>query len=50
MIFGIRKQVSKVKQNSINVDGDTIVAKGHVRNLGLLSAEIGLLPAQTATN
>ena len=36
IIFGTRKQVSKVQQNSINVGGDTIGAKRHVRNLGAM--------------
>ena len=36
IIFGTRKQVSKVQQNSINVGGDSIAAKKHVRNLGAM--------------
>ena len=34
IIFGTRKQVSKVHQNSFSVGGEDIIAKKHVRNLG----------------
>ena len=41
IIFGTRQQLSKVRQNSINVGGDRIVAKRSVRNLGsMFDAEL----------